>query len=137
MFPLIFLVVTLVALIVFLRSDAGRERRRPALILTGVCAAIAILGVIPLMGIPGAILYELSKPWVQSMQGARFAELGDGAWPAAIVMTLVWPASIVLAYVITKGPLRRRSAFLRWPVLILFPYAVAVVLTLWAHMSAR
>lgn len=137
MYPLILVVVSLAALVVFFRSDAGRERRKGAKIVTGVCAFVAIVGVMPLMGIPGAIVYELSAPWVRSMLGEGYRELGDGAWPAAIVMTLVWPASIVLAYVIANGPLRRMGGFVRWTVLILFPYAAAVSLALWAHLSAR
>jgi hypothetical protein len=135
--PAILVAAAVAALVLFLRSEAGRERRRGALVVAGLAAVVSIVGVMPLMGIPGAVVYELSAPWVQSILGEGYAELGDGAWPAAIVMTLAWPSSIVLAYVIACGPLRRRSGWLRWPVLILFPYAAAVSLALWAHLAAR
>jgi hypothetical protein len=127
--------VALVVLVGFLRSEAGRERRR-GMIVTACLAALLSLGGILLLGIPGAIVYELCAPWVRLMLGPRFTDLGDGAWPAAIVITLAWPASLVAAYAIANGPLRRRGRVVRWMTLILVPYAFGVALALWAHLSA-
>jgi hypothetical protein len=126
----------LAALILFLRSQAGRERRRGMIVVT-VLAVLMALGGILLLGIPGAVVYELCVPWVRLMLGPRFTELGDGAWPAAIVITLTWPASLVIAYALANGPLRRRGTLVRWITLILIPYAFGVALALWAHLSAR
>lgn len=127
--------VALVVLVAFLRSEAGRERRR-GMIVTASLAALLSIGGIALLGIPGAILYALCAPWVQLMLGPRFTDLGDGAWPAAIVITLAWPASLVIAYALANGPLRRRGRLMRWMTLILVPYAFGVALALWAHLSA-
>ncbi|HST57502.1 MAG TPA: hypothetical protein VLK84_02365 [Longimicrobium sp.] len=125
----------LVALVTFLRSEAGRERRRGMKITTVLALLFAVGGVL-LLGLPGAILYELCVLWVRLMQGARFAELGDVAWPAAIVITLTWAASLVIAYALANGPLRRRGRLLRWMVMIVVPYAFGVALAAWAHLSA-
>ncbi len=119
-----------------LRTRAGRERRRGLLVTVGIAVAIAVVGVVPLMGIPGAVVYELSAPWVRLLLGAGYRELGDGAWPAAILITLVWPSSLVLAYVAVRGPLRGRSRWLRAAAWVLIPYTVGVGLALWAHAAA-
>jgi hypothetical protein len=134
--PLVAGVVALAALVAFLRSAAGRERRRGAIAVT-VFAAVLALGGILLLGIPGALVYELCVPWVRLMMGARFTELGDGAWPAALLITLTWPASLVVAYVAANGPLRRRGRGVRWLAMLLVPYAFGVALALWAHLSLR
>ncbi len=126
--------VALAGLVAFLRSPAGRQRRRGAIAVT-VFAAVLALGGMVLLGIPGAVVYELCVPWVRLALGARFMELGDGAWPAALLITLAWPASLVVAYVVANGPLRRRGPALRWLVLLLLPYAFGVALALWAHLS--
>ncbi|HEX2188859.1 MAG TPA: hypothetical protein VHG51_08180 [Longimicrobiaceae bacterium] len=128
--------LALAALAAFLRSDAGRERRRGALVATGVAAAVAVLGVVPLMGIPGAVVYELSAPWVRLLMGAGYEDLGDGAWPAALLITIAWPSSLVLAYVAANGPLRHRGRLLRAAAWVLIPYATGVALALVAHWSA-
>lgn len=135
-FPLAAGTVALAALVAFLRSPAGRERRRGAFAVT-VFAAVLALGGILLLGIPGALVYELCVPWVRLLMGARFTDLGDGAWPAALLITLTWPASLVVAYVIANGPLRRRGRALRWLAMLLVPYAFGVGLALWAHLSMR
>jgi hypothetical protein len=125
----------LVALVTFLRSEAGRERRR-GMKITGVLAVLFAVGGVLLLGLPGAVVYELCAPWVRLMLGPRFTELGDGAWPAAIVITLAWPASLVVAYALANGPLRGRGRWVRWTVPVLVPYAFGVALALWAHLSA-
>ena len=135
MLPAAAAVVALVVLVTFLRSRAGRERRR-GMIVTASLAALLAIGGMALLGLPGAILYELCVPWVQLMMGARFTDLGDGAWPAAIIITLTWPASLVIAYAAANGSLRRRGRLVRWMAMILVPYAFGVALALWAHLSA-
>lgn len=125
----------LAALVTFLRSEAGRERRR-GLKVTAILAVLLAIGGVLLLGIPGALVYELCVPWVRLTLGGRFTELGDGAWPAAIVITLTWPASLVVAYALANGPLRGRGRGVRWTALILVPYAFGIALALWAHLSA-
>ena len=128
-------VMGLAAMVLFLRSDAGRERRR-GMIVTAVVAAVLAVGGMALLGIPGALVYGISLPVVQLLMGARYAGLGDGAWPAAILVTLVWPASLVVAYAVANGPLRRRGRGARWLALLGIPYLFAVLLTLGIHLAA-
>lgn len=128
--------VALAVLVWFLRSPAGRERRRGMLVVVTVAALLAF-GGIALLGIPGAVIYELCVPWVWLLMGEGYADLGDGAWPAALVITLTWPASLVIAYAVANGLLRRRGPLVRWAVLVLIPYAFGVLLAFWAHLSAR
>lgn len=125
----------LAALVLFLRSEAGRARRR-GMIVTAIAAAVLAVGGMALLGIPGAVIYGISLPFVQLLMGPRFTELGDGAWPAAILITLMWPASLVIAYAVANGPLRRRGRGVRWLALVLIPYAFGVLLALGAHLSA-
>lgn len=127
--------VALGVFVAFLRSPPGRERRR-GMIITAVVAVLLAVGGMALLGLPGAVIYGISAPWVQLMMGSRFTDLGDGAWPAAIVITLAWPASLVLAYAAVHGPLRRRGRAVRWAAWILIPYGFGVLLALWAHLSA-
>ena len=47
-----------------------------------------------LLGIPGAILLEIPK-WLGLAQGIE----GDGAWPAAILVSLMWPLFIPLGVI--------------------------------------
>jgi uncharacterized membrane protein YhaH (DUF805 family) len=101
----------------------------------GAVAALLAVGGIALLGIPGAVVYGVSAPVVQLMLGARFHSLNEDVWPAAIITTLTWPASLVVAYALANGPLRRRGRGARWAALVLVPYAVGVALTLWAHLS--
>jgi hypothetical protein len=126
--------VALGVLVAFLRTPAGRERRRPA-IITAVVAGLLALGGIALLGIPGAVIYGVSAPWVQLLMGPRYTDLGDGAWPAALLITLTWPASLLIAYAAANGPLRRRGRALRWAALLLIPYLSGILLALWAHLS--
>ena len=111
--------------------------RRGALVTLAVAVATSVLGVMPLLGIPGAVVYQLAAPCVRLLIGAGYRDLGDGAWPAAIVLTLSWPASLVLAYTAAFGPLRDAPVWARGTALVLIPYAAAVVLALWAHRASR
>lgn len=134
LFPAVAAVVALVVLVWFVRSEAGRPRKKGMMITAGVAALLAI-GGIALLGIPGAVVYGVSAPVVQLMLGARFHSLNEDVWPAAIIITLTWPASLVVAYAIANGPLRRRGRGVGWAALALIPYAAGVALTLWAHLS--
>ena len=129
----VLVVAALIAAIAFVRSDAGKARRRGVKVTAAVAAAVSFLGVMPLMGIPGAVVYELSVPWVRLALGEGYADLGDGAWPMAILMTMAWPWSLLLGYVAAYGPLRDRP-WTRRLALVLVPCAAGVALALSAHL---
>jgi len=130
------LLAALVVYVVFLRADGLRDRRRGMVITGGAAFLLGLVGML-LMGIPGAVLYELAAPWVRLALGEGYRDLGDGAWPAAIFISLVWPSSLVLAYAASYGPLRGASRWVRLLAWVLIPYGLAVALAFWAHWSAR
>lgn len=136
MIPAFLFLAAVVAAVLFLRSEAGRPRRVGMLWTIGGAAAFAVAGM-ALVGLPGAFIYEIAAPWVRLLLDEGYTELGDAAWPAAIVFTLTWPWSLVIAYAAAFGPLRRRPRWTRWAAFVLIPYAAAVALALWAHLSIR
>jgi hypothetical protein len=138
MWPFLLVPAALLAIFAFRRSKAGRERerRRGLNVVTAIAVVVATAGVLPFMGIPGAIVHETAAPMVHALTGKVTTDLGDGAWPAAIITTMTWPWSLVLAYTLAYGPLRHRGRAVRWLVMALVPYAAAVLLALWAHGSA-
>lgn len=136
MWPFAVVLIAAAAAVLFLRARPARERRRGLLLTAGAAGVLAALGM-GLVGLPGALLYELGAPWVRLVLGEGYHDLGDAAWPAAIVISLAWPASLVIAYTVAHGLLGRRRRWVRWMALVLVPYAFAVSLAFWAHLAAR
>jgi hypothetical protein len=120
-----------VASVAFLRGDTGRARRK-GVRNTFIAAVLLALGGMLLMGLPGAVIYELSAPLVGGMSGA----LGDGAWGTAICITLTWPFSLVLAFIAAAGPLRRRGWMIKTLAWFVILYGAGILLALWAQLSA-
>jgi hypothetical protein len=81
-----------------------KTKPREAFVLCGLAALAAVAGIL-LLGLPGALIYQglaLVAP-----HGA-FRELrADSAWPAALLLSILWPWGLLLAYVLTPG--RRTS----------------------------
>lgn len=119
----------------FAWSAAGRRRWKGVAATFGTAVAVAVLGM-AVVGLPGALVYELAAPWVRLLLGEGYADLGDAAWPAAILITLTWPFSFVLAYVAVHGPLDRAGRLVRSLAWIAVPYACGVLLALWAHRAS-
>lgn len=77
-------------------------RRR--LVLLAV--VLAVLGVIPLLGLPGAFIVMVSLP----VFGLSEANLhADAAWPIAIFISVLWPAGLILGYWVGFGLLKKQS----------------------------
>jgi hypothetical protein len=89
-------------------------------------AGCVTLGIMPLMGLPGAVIVELSRPIISLVLGSdAYARLpADAEWPIAILVTLVWPISIIFGYLLAYRFLRVPSRIGRYVVL-------AVVLCTW------
>ena len=124
------------AFIAFHRAESLRARRRGLWWAAGVAAAISVVGLFPLLGIPGALIYELCDPLIRQARGASYRELGEATWPVAILLTLSWPSSLVLAYTATAGPLRRAPAWAKALVWLAVPVAAAVGLSFLANLMA-
>ena len=61
---------------------------------------LEVLGLV-LLGLPGAAFLETLEPLMQRV--GRGSISGDGAWPAAIVMSAVWPLALVPAYLAARS----------------------------------
>ena len=63
-------------------------------------AVLEVLGLV-LLGLPGAAFLETLEPLMQ--RAGRGPISGDGAWPAAIVMSAVWPVALAPAYLAARS----------------------------------
>lgn len=70
---------------------------RSLFVSTGV---LEVLGLV-LLGLPGAAFLETLEPLMQRV--GRGPITGDGAWPAAIVMSAVWPIALAPAYLAARS----------------------------------
>jgi len=65
-----------------------------------LAGALELLGLV-LLGLPGAAFLETIQPVMQRV--GQPAISADGAWPAAILMSLVWPVALVPAYLAARS----------------------------------
>jgi hypothetical protein len=88
--------------IVLLLGAAGAAMRarfswRSLFVSIGV---LEVLGLV-LLGLPGAAFLETLQPLMQRF--GRGPISGDGAWPAAILMSAVWPLALAPAYLAARS----------------------------------
>jgi len=60
--------------------------------------ASVVIGIYVLLGLPGAIILEASL-WLFGLSGEM---LRDNAWPAALIMTVLWPIGLILGYALSR-----------------------------------
>lgn len=99
-----------------------------------ISVGIALVGCIPLMGIPGALVLYMGKPFINLIYGplafeAWFSGLSSSTWPLAIMVTVVWPVSIPISYLIAYK-LSSGAVFFSTKPLLLFIGLVASCLVL-------
>lgn len=92
--------VSVVALLLLAVTGAAVRARfsRRSLIISVV--VLEVLGLV-LLGLPGAAFLEMLQPVMQRL-GLRPIS-ADGAWPAAIMMSVVWPVALVPAYLVGRS----------------------------------
>ena len=61
---------------------------------------LEVLGL-ALLGLPGAAFLEALEPLMR--RAGRGPIAGDGAWPAAILMSALWPAALAPAYLAARS----------------------------------
>lgn len=71
-----------------------------------VTGIIAVLGLFPLIGLPGAAVMEVSARAVGKL-GMKVPEFNEASWGTAIILTLVMPLSIPLSHWMTMLSLPR------------------------------
>ncbi len=92
--------VSIVALLLLGVTGAaiwGRFSRRSLILSAGV---LEVLGLV-LLGLPGAAFLETLQPVMQGL--GRPPLSADGAWPAAIMMSLIWPVAVAPAYLAARS----------------------------------
>lgn len=102
------------------------------LITLGVAIGTALFGYIPLMGLPGALAYVIGSPVAALVYGANIHQSikSDAFWPMALYMTLLWPISFVVGYLLGWGVFGGRTLFIKWSVLVVTVLLWAIILTL-------
>src|SRR6185436_520946 len=90
-------VVTVLLLGVAGAAVWARFSWRSLFVSTGV---LEVLGLV-LLGLPGAAFLEALEPLMQRL--GRGPISGDGAWPAAIVMSALWPVALAPAYLAARS----------------------------------
>jgi hypothetical protein len=97
--------------------------RRSLFIAIGVLEVLGLL----LLGLPGAAFLETLQPMME--RAGRGSMSADGAWPAAILMSILWPTALIPAYFLArrihagKGP----QGFVTFVVLILGSTLIGVL----------
>ena len=61
---------------------------------------LEVLGLV-LLGLPGAAFLETLEPLMRHFDRGPIS--GDGAWPAAILMSAVWPLALAPAYLVARS----------------------------------
>lgn len=104
-------------------------------IIAAVC--IAVLGFIPLMGLPGAAVLEVGQ-FVAGLFGITLRSLkGDAAWPACIYATFFWPISIPIAYYICFRKIKEAPKPARWGVFVFILFVASLLVTALMESLAR
>lgn len=62
----------------------------PLIFTTAGC----MLGGFLLLGLPGALFMSIASPLLRRLDGKGLDQLGDRAWPIAILVSLGWPLAI-------------------------------------------
>lgn len=87
------------------RTPASVLRR--SLLGLAVSVAMAVVGIVPLVGLPGVLPLTIADLVISTVKGtSALARFADSSWAAAIVVTVLGPLPIapVLAFVTWRKP---------------------------------
>jgi len=108
---------------------------------------IAALGFFPLMGLPGVLILGLCKPVLYLIYGPMAYEaftqsLGDKTWPLMMMLSILWPISIPVAYFLCQKYFSNLaflslSYFIPFCVFILFGSTIISTLTVVMSLDLR
>lgn len=104
-------------------------------IISAVC--IAVLGFIPLMGLPGAVVLEIGQFFAGFFGITLRALKGDAAWPAAIYATFFWPVTIPLACYIAFRRMKDANKPVKWSLFVFILLVGALIVTALIESLAR
>jgi hypothetical protein len=103
------------------------------LITLGIALVVALAGVIPLMGLPGAFVLILGSPVASLIYGPNLFQTvdNDAMWPMAIFATFLWPISFVAGYALAWGVFKGQKRLVKWCILIAVTLVWASILTVY------
>ncbi len=112
-----------------------------------ISVAIAVLGFMPLMGLPGVLVILFSKPVIFLLHGPMAYEaftqsIGDKTWPLMLMLSILWPISIPVAYMLCQKifgdlPFFSIGFFLPFCVFVLLGTTIIATLTVQMSVSPR
>ena len=82
-----------------------RRRRLPGGVRV-LATALDVLGVIPLLGLPGVVIVTVSLPVFGLSEGDLHP---DASWSIACLISLLWPVGLILGSWVGFGLLKRQS----------------------------
>jgi len=95
-------------------DPASRRVLRRLILATVLCA---VVGICPLVGLPGAIFLQFaSLLWNAAGRPDPVTAQGAGVWGTAIVITALWPLAFIPAYLLARRLTRAGEPLLRWGV---------------------
>lgn len=103
-------------------------RRYRGLIIAVAVALVLACGGIAVLGIPGAVIFELTLRLVYRVDPLEVIP-SDSAWPIALYITLLWPISIVLAHLIAYRVFRRLHAVVKLGIALVIVIASCLMLS--------
>jgi hypothetical protein len=111
------------------RPRPGRPTLTGFFIACAVALGIAGVGTFLLLGLPGAVIYEVTgrlilgtDPWANLPP--------DGAWPLSLYLSILWPASIPVGYLLGSGVAYFTGRHLRGVILFAVMTAWNITLTI-------
>jgi hypothetical protein len=112
--------------------------RRGLIIAVVVAVGVAVLSLL-LLGLPGAILFEMSSPFIALLFGTGASDRlpPDSMWPVAIYITLLWPVSIVIGYLVAFRMLGNQRQWVRIIAFLSILYLWALLLSIGFYLLAR
>lgn len=100
------------------------------LIIASIVALVAAVGGFFLLGIPGALVMEISWAFLHLLGYAKPVSGGDSwEWGMALEITALWPIAIVGGYAIAFHKNIKWSSFRRWLLFVCILFFWGVFLT--------
>jgi len=92
--------VSIVALLLLAVAGAAVRGKFSWASLFVAVGVLEVLGLV-LLGLPGAAFLEILEPLMRRL--GRRPIGADAAWPAAILMSAIWPAALAPAYLLARS----------------------------------
>jgi hypothetical protein len=113
-----------------LAKRPGGPTIKGTLIACGVSCSAAIVGTVPMFGIPGAVIYEIIGHVFQGRESWTYLP-AESALPIAFILSFLWPISIVPGYLFGSLMAKITGRHIRGVILFATAVAWCVLLVVW------